>query len=85
MPQLLFFSLRALTKTHWDKALQPCRNNIESHSTIMTAFWLGIHNLNFSLPTDVRGFLKIYGLERGTAEVFKNGSSATKQSVYLFE
>ena len=46
MPQLLFFSLRALTKTHWDKALQPYRNNIESHSTIMTAFWQGIHNLS---------------------------------------
>ena len=38
MPQLLFFSLRHLQITHWNKALQPYIINIESHSTIMPVF-----------------------------------------------
>ena len=33
----------------WNKGLQPDRNNIESQST----------SVNFSLPTNVRGILKI--------------------------
>ena len=42
MPQLLFFSLRAVT----NNSLQPYRNNMESHSIIMTALWQDIHNLS---------------------------------------
>ena len=34
---------------HWNKELQPYKNNIESQST----------SVNFSLPTVVRGLLKI--------------------------
>ena len=46
MLPLLVLALEHLQITHWNKALQPYRNNIENQSTIMVAFWLGIHNLS---------------------------------------
>ena len=62
-PQIIFYpdylpdDLSVSYDYDWNRGLQTYRNNTESQSTIMIAFWPGIHK--FSLPTDVRGLLKI--------------------------
>ena len=88
MPQLLFFSLRHLQITHWNKVLQPYRNNIESHSTIYYDCILTRHSqpqsiFHFLLMWEV--FLKCMWYKEALHRCSRTGNAGTKQSMYVFE